>query len=219
MKLTFGEKQPYRVWYQYLQTCLNDKELSKKVNRTFYKEWHLNRVKTEKFDKWLKDHEHLFVDSETQMRIFKGTRKPNTVLLEVPLNYSITQAQRELGKVLDDKLNKRLSKYAVTSTRGLLLPQLDYYLYMWQTKAKHKDNITSEEIWGIVYEYVQTRQAKVRTLVKQGKLRGRFLMGEITHDKKYNINKGVMISKNLRKCNRILNNVCNGTFPGDFALK
>ena len=112
MKLTFGEKQPFRVWYQYLQTCLNDKELSKKVNRTFYKEWHLNRVKTEKFDKWLKDHEHLFVDSETQMRIFKGTRKPNTVLLEIPINYSVTKVQREVGKILEDELNKPLSKFS-----------------------------------------------------------------------------------------------------------
>ena len=47
MALTFGEKQPFRVWYQYLQTCLNDKELTNKVDRQFYKDWHLNKVKTE----------------------------------------------------------------------------------------------------------------------------------------------------------------------------
>jgi hypothetical protein len=217
MALTFGEKQPFRVWYQYLQTCLNDKELSNKVDRQFYKDWHLNKVKTEKFDKWLKEHEHLFVDSDTQMRISKGTRKPNTVLLEIPINYSVTKVQREVGKILEDELNKPLSKFSITTSRGLLLPPLDFYLYCWKTKNKYKKK-SSEEIWEIVSDYIAKRQARVKTLVKQGKLRGRFLMGGVAHDKKYNINKGVMISKNVRKANRILNNVCKGTFPGNFAL-
>ncbi len=40
------EIQPYRCWYEYLQHSLNDSELSKKVNKTYYKDWHLNQVKT-----------------------------------------------------------------------------------------------------------------------------------------------------------------------------
>ena len=46
MELTFKELQPYRLWYEYLQTALNDSTLSKKVNQSYYKEWHLNQVKT-----------------------------------------------------------------------------------------------------------------------------------------------------------------------------
>ena len=53
-------KQPYRLWFQYLQECLNNKEYSKKINKDFYKLWHLNKVKTEKFDTWFKSHSHLF---------------------------------------------------------------------------------------------------------------------------------------------------------------
>lgn len=50
MSFTFGEKQPFRVWFDYLKTCLNDETLSKQVDRKFYKDWHLNSVKTQKFD-------------------------------------------------------------------------------------------------------------------------------------------------------------------------
>jgi len=33
MKLTFKEQQPIRLWFEYLKVCLNDKDLSKRVNR------------------------------------------------------------------------------------------------------------------------------------------------------------------------------------------
>ena len=63
-------KQPYRLWFQYLQTCLNDEVLSKKVNRDFYKSWHLNKVKTQKFDTWFKEHSHLFEEYDTDIKLY-----------------------------------------------------------------------------------------------------------------------------------------------------
>ena len=72
MKLSFGERQPFRIWYQYLQTCLNDNDFKDKVNKNFYKDWHLNSVKTQKFDTWYKTHEHLFTDiSKPKEEIWK----------------------------------------------------------------------------------------------------------------------------------------------------
>ena len=50
MKLSNKEIQPYRIWYEYLQTALNDKSFSNKVNKNFYKDWHLNLVKKQKFN-------------------------------------------------------------------------------------------------------------------------------------------------------------------------
>ena len=54
MKLSFGERQPYRIWFDYLKTCLNDESLSKKVDREYYKSWNLSEIKNSKFDKWFK---------------------------------------------------------------------------------------------------------------------------------------------------------------------
>ena len=151
MKLSFGERQPYRIWFDYLKTCLNDESLSKKVDRNFYKDWHLSSVKTQKFDKWYKTHEHLFTDITTIMKISSGTKSSNSILLEVPLNYSITKVQREVGKVLENKLNKRLSKFTITSNRALILPPLDYFLYAWKLRHSNKD-IKLAELWTKVQE-------------------------------------------------------------------
>ena len=224
MKLSFGEKQPYRIWFDYLKTCLNDESLSQKVDRKFYKDWNLTSVKTQKFDTWLKTHEHLFTDTSTTMKISNGTKSSNSILLEVPLNYSITKVQREVGKVLGNKLNKRLSKFAITSNRHLILPPLDYFLYAYKTKRDNPKNLTLEDIWGKVNEHIKKRQNKfvgkisIKKLVEQGKLRGRFLMGQSPYDKNAR-NKAVIINRNIKKAKRILDNVCKGVFPGNYSLE
>jgi len=207
MKLTFGERQPFRIWFDYLKTCLNDELLSKKVDRKFYKDWHLTSVKTQKFDAWYKTHEHLFTDITTTMKISSGTKSSNSILLEVPLNYSITKVQREVGKVLENKLNKRLSKFTITSNRPLVLPPLDYFLYAWKLKHSNK-NYKLEEIWEKVNEHIKKRQGRVSKLLEKGKLRRRALASG---------NKAIIISRNINKAQKILENVCKGIFTGNYS--
>ena len=207
MKLSFGERQPYRIWFDYLKTCLNDESLSKKVDRKFYKDWHLTSVKTQKFDTWYKTHEHLFTDITTTMKISSGTKSSNSILLEVPLNYSITKVQREVGKVLENKLNKRLSKFTITSNRPLVLPPLDYFLYAWELKHSDK-KLKLEEIWEKVKKKIDQRQGKVSKLVGKGKLRRRALASG---------NKAIIISRNINKAQKILENVCKGIFTGNYS--
>ena len=211
MKLSFGERQPYRIWFDYLKTCLNDESLSKKVDRNFYKDWHLSSVKTQKFDKWYKTHEHLFTDTSTTMKISSGTKSSNSILLEVPLNYSITKVQREVGKVLENKLNKRLSKFTITSNRALILPPLDYFLYAWKLRHSNKD-IKLAELWTKVQEYILKRQGKVSKLVGKGKLRSRALSSGDSNERK-----AILISRNINKAQKILENVCKGIFTGNYA--
>ena len=211
MKLSFGERQPYRIWFDYLKTCLNDESLSKKVDRKFYKDWHLTSVKTQKFDTWYKTHEHLFTDITTTMKISSGTKSSNSILLEIPVNYSITKVQREVGKVLENKLNKRLSKFTITSNRALILPPLDYFLYAWKLRYSNKD-IKLAELWTKVQEYIQKRQGKVSKLVGKGKLRRRTLASGDTNERK-----AILISRNINKAQKILENVCKGIFTGNYA--
>ena len=211
MKLSFGEKQPYRIWFDYLKTCLNDESLSQKVDRKFYKDWNLTSVKTQKFDTWYKSHEHLFTDITTTMKISSGTKSSNSILLEVPLNYSITKVQREVGKVLGNKLNKRLSKFAITSNRHLILPPLDYFLYAWKLRHSNKE-IKLAELWTKVQEHIQKRQGKVSKLVKNRKLRSRALQSGDSNERK-----AILISRNINKAQKILENVCKGIFTGNYA--
>ena len=211
MKLTFGERQPFRIWFDYLKICLNDESLSEKVDRKFYKDWHLTSVKTQKFDTWYKTHEHLFTDITTTMKISSGTKSSNSILLEIPVNYSITKVQREVGKVLENKLNKRLSKFTITSNRALILPPLDYFLYAWKLRYSNKD-IKLAELWTKVQEYIQKRQGKVSKLVKNRKLRSRALQSGDSNERK-----AILISRNINKAQKILENVCKGIFTGNYA--
>ena len=211
MKLSFGERQPYRIWFDYLKTCLNDESLSKKVDRVFYKDWNLTSVKTQKFDTWYKTHEHLFTDTSTTMKISSGTKSSNSILLEIPVNYSITKVQREVGKVLENKLNKRLSKFSITSNRALILPPLDYFLYAWKLRYSNKD-IKLAELWTLVQEHIQKRQGKVSKLVKNKKLRSRALQSGDSNERK-----AILISRNINKAQKILENVCKGIFTGNYA--
>ena len=211
MKLSFGERQPYRIWFDYLKTCLNDESLSKKVDRVFYKDWNLTSVKTQKFDTWYKTHEHLFTDTSTTMKISSGTKSSNSILLEIPVNYSITKVQREVGKVLENKLNKRLSKFSITSNRALILPPLDYFLYAWKLRYSNK-NIKLAELWTLVQEHIQKRQGKVSKLVKNKKLRSRALQSGDSNERK-----AILISRNINKAQKILENVCKGIFTGNYA--
>ena len=211
MKLSFGERQPYRIWFDYLKTCLNDESLSKKVDRNFYKDWHLSSVKTQKFDTWYKTHEHLFTDITTTMKISSGTKSSNSILLEIPVNYSITKVQREVGKVLENKLNKRLSKFTITSNRALILPPLDYFLYAWKLRHSNKD-IKLAELWTKVQEYILKRQGKVSKLVGKGKLRSRALASGDSNERK-----AILVSRNINKAQKILENVCKGIFTGNYA--
>ena len=211
MKLSFGERQPYRIWFDYLKTCLNDESLSKKVDRVFYKDWNLTSVKTQKFDTWYKTHEHLFTDTSTTMKISSGTKSSNSILLEIPVNYSITKVQREVGKVLENKLNKRLSKFSITSNRALILPPLDYFLYAWKLRYSNK-NIKLAELWTKVQEHIQKRQGKVSKLIKNKKLRSRALQSGDSNERK-----AILISRNINKAQKILENVCKGIFTGNYA--
>ena len=211
MKLSFGERQPFRIWFDYLKTCLNDESLSEKVDRKFYKDWHLTSVKTQKFDTWYKSHEHLFTDITTTMKISSGTKSSNSILLEIPVNYSITKVQREAGKVLGNKLNKRLSKFTITSNRALILPPLDYFLYAWKLRHSNKE-IKLAELWTKVQEHIQKRQGKVSKLVKNRKLRSRALQSGDSNERK-----AILISRNINKAQKILENVCKGIFTGNYA--
>ena len=217
--MKFKELQPYRVWYQYLQTCLNDKVLSKKVDKEYYKNWNLNLVKTTKFDKWFKTHQHLFV-SKDKAKIVNKKTNDESILLEIPQFYPISKIQKELpqilkGKIVETKLTHNL--------RNINTPALDSFHYAWKFKKKYPKK-KLEDIWKLCDDLINKRQSKVKTLVAKGKLRQRQQQGygrEAQTGKSMKLvkskNKAIMISRNILKAQKILQNVCIGQFPGHYS--
>jgi len=209
--MNFKELQPYRVWYQYLQTCLNDKVLSKKIDREYYKNWNLNLVKTTKFDKWFKSHQHLFV-SKGKARVVSKKTNNESILIEIPQFYPISKIQKELPQILKGKI---IETKLTHNTRNINTPALDSFLYAYNFRKKYPKK-KLEDIWELCDEFINERQKKIKTLVEKGKLRARKQQG-VGSGIKQKKNKPIMISRNILKATRILENVCKGQFPGQYS--
>ena len=209
--MNFKEVQPYRVWYQYLQTCLNDKVLSKKIDKEYYKNWNLNLVKTTKFDKWFKSHQHLFV-SKGKARVVSKKTNNESILIEIPQFYSISKIQKELPQILKGKI---IETKLTHNTRNINTPALDSFLYAYNFRKKYPKK-KLKDIWELCDEFINERQKKIKTLVEKGKLRARKQQG-VGSGIKQKKNKPIMISRNILKATRILENVCKGQFPGQYS--
>ena len=221
MKLSFKEVQPYRIWYEYLQTALNDKSFSNKVDKKYYKDWHLNLVKKQKFNQWIKSHEHLFTQSDkSEIKLFEGKRTPNTLLVEIPVSFNVQRIQRDIGKAVKGKVAKAQThqRFKIQTNRPLQTAPLDYF--RWAYEYKQSGKLKLEEIWTKVNQKQIDRQKKVAKRVerylKTGKgIRKRALStGGFTKTDK---NKAVLISRNIKKAQNILTNVCKGVFPGNYS--
>tara|TARA_S200000501_G_C20698218_1_gene688317 strand:+ start:132 stop:803 length:672 start_codon:yes stop_codon:yes gene_type:complete len=221
MKLSNKELQPYRIWYQYLQTALKDKKFSNKVDKNYYKDWHLNLVKKLTFNQWIKTHEHLFTQSDkSEIKLFEGKRTPNTLLVEIPVSFNVQRIQREVGKAVKGRVAKTQSniRFKIQTNRPLQTAPLDYF--RWAYEYKQSGKLKLEEIWTKVNQKQIDRQKKVAKRVerylKTGKgIRKRALStgGFAKVDK----NKAVLISRNIKKAQNILINVCKGVFPGNYS--
>ena len=213
--MEFGELQPYRVWFDYLKTCLLDEKLNKKIDKEYYKSWNLSEVKNSTFNKWFKTHSGLFTSKGT-IKIVSKVSNPQAITIEIPTNFKIKEIQREIPKLLKDKVNKSTSRFILTHQRkNIKTIALDSFLIAWKFRQKNKDK-RLEDIWELTNNKIDERQSKVKTLLQKGKLRRRKLQGIGSGIKSFK-NKSVIISRNILKASRILENVCKGNFPGEYS--
>ena len=138
------------------------------------------------------------------------------ITIEIPTNFKIKEIQREIPKLLKDKVNKSISRFILTHQRkNIKTIALDSFLIAWKFRQKNKDK-RLEDIWELTNNKIDERQSKVRTLLQKGKLRRRKLQGIGSGIKSFK-NKSVIISRNILKASKILENVCKGNFPGEYS--
>ena len=220
--ISFGELQPYRVWFDYLKTCLLDDKLQKKVDKEYYKSWNLSEIKNSKFDEWFKTHSSLFTSKGT-IKIVNKITNHQAIILEIPTNFQIKEIQRTIPKILEGKVNKSTSRFVLTHQRKHIKTiALDSFLIAWKFKQNSKDK-KLEEIWELTNIEIDKRQSKVKTLLQKGKLKRRKLQGvnysqtgksgKLIKSK----NKSIIISRKILKAHKILENVTKGHFPGEYS--
>ena len=104
--MEFGELQPYRVWFDYLKACLLNEKLNKKIDKEYYKSWNLSEIKNSTFNKWFKTHSGLFTSKGT-IKIVSKISNPQAITIEIPTNFKIKEIQREIPKLLKDKVRSK----------------------------------------------------------------------------------------------------------------
>jgi len=241
MKLDMKEIQPYRCWYEYLQHTLNDSELSKKVNKTYYKDWHLNQVKTKTFNQWIKTHEHLFINKEVQsIKLLENKRTPNTVAVEIPINYTVQRIQNEIGKTVKGLVAQQQvsSRFKLHIKRSFQSRTFDWFLWAYEFHSiklpSGKKKYSLDEVFDLVEEKQEKRQVKVKKRSNARNMQRNLPKGtqeyyqkkryDGTHDLSAGTRRtsasrqnAVYILRNVAKARKILNNVCNGQFPGQYS--
>ena len=192
-----------------------DEKLNKKIDKEYYKSWNLSEIKNSTFNKWFKTHSGLFTSKGT-IKIVSKVSNPQAITIEIPTNFKIKEIQREIPKLLKDKVNKYTSRFILTHQRkNIKTIALDSFLIAWKFRQKNKDK-RLEDIWELTNNKIDERQSKIKTLLQKGKLRRRKLQGIGSGIKSFK-NKSVIISRNILKASKILENVCKGNFPGEYS--
>ena len=189
-------KQNIRVWFNYLQTAIKHKY---KINKEYYRTWHLTQVRTLKFDAWWKTHKHLFAHKEF-------------VKVKIDNSLSYADAVKEVKKQLVGKVDKK-SSFQITSDRFRYL-QVDDYLKCWRRRIEKKQTYVK-----IGVDLLKEYQKKEQVYSKSTKLiRRKFTNKKIEEWRSQN-KKEVMLQIVRRKvlnAQKIIENTAKGQFTGEY---
>ena len=190
--------QNIRVWFNYLQTAIQQKYV---INKEYYRAWHLTQVRTLKFDKWYKTHEHLFADK-------------NYISVRVLDSLSVDDALKQVKKQLFNKVGKTV-QFQITNKRFRYL-EVDDYLKCWKLR---KDK-------GLTYQEVGERidrdyKKKEKLYVKSSKMiKRKFTKKELDE---YNKNDGTtdevllqIVRRKVLNAETIIKNTAKGQFTGKY---
>ena len=203
-KLIESRIQKYRLHYDYLKTCL-DFPNDFKVDKSKYTHWKLNLVSKYKFNQWWsKIGSGLFEKQIEQVQEVKTTKQSNSsTFVEIPLDTPTEYAIEKIRDILQSKTSKKTNK----RLRPL---QLQIYLETFKLRKQKKKLLE-------VAKLLREKRIKIMNTHK-----GRALMKEertlnfLPKEMLYYVKQRIIIrfSKNAKT---ILQNVCKGTFPGQYT--
>ena len=187
-----ANKQYIRVWFDYLKLAIQQKM---KIDRSFYRKWHLDIIKETKFNDWWKEHEHLFT-----------IKKYHTIRIDTSL--SMKEALKQAKEKLEGNVDKS-SEFQISSDRFRYV-EVDDYLKVYKRRLKgdthqiiafdiEREYLKKEE------KYKKNKGLLLRKMQRVGH--------EIKSDEKNVIRKSI---RRVNKAKTILKNVSKGVFPGKY---
>ena len=204
-KLIESRIQKYRLHFDYLKTCLefpNDF----KVDKSKYTHWKLNLVSKYKFNQWWsKVGSSLFEKQIEQVKEVRTTRQSNTsTFIEVPKDIPTEYAIEKIRDILQ-------SKTSIKTNERLRPLELQIYLETFKLRNQKKN----------LLEVAKLLREKRLKIMKTHKSRA-LMKDERTvkfldrRDMDYYVIQRIILRYNLH-AKKILQNVCNGIFPGQYT--
>lgn len=228
----------YRLHFNYLKTCLkHPKEF--KVKKSHYSGWQLDKVKSLTFDRWWssiggklfgKKLEHI-----KQIRTSTITQKDNAIVLQIPTDSPVEHSIQKIREILH---TKKTSSKDNTDQRNHHL-KLEIYLDAWNLK-RGVWNKRKKKYEQLTLLQIRRRLVAKRKLLIKKRLGKSFLDPEkgktvamdrdktqkflkyTPDDKKKDATEGIrnlerQISRYKLNAKKILDNVCEGEFPGQYS--
>jgi hypothetical protein len=190
------------------------------ANKKFYADWEIE--KAGRFDRWWKDHRHLFEERYSVRELKRGEdpNDPDSIVVEIPLRKSTVEILSDVEKLIEsalEKQNRKSRKIKTKSSARFSLTEgtepkweaisnmLSFYrrVYLKNPKLRKKDLRVKAE------EYFKNRQGKKGT----GKVPDAFFL---------RLNEGSQdrVERNMRRyllrTRTIILNVAKGEFPGKY---
>ena len=197
--------QKYRLHYDYLKTCL-DFPNDFKVDKSKYIHWKLNLVSKLTFNQWWsKVGSDLFNKEIEQVKEVRTARQSNTsTFIEVPNDTPTEYAIEKIRDILQ-------SKTSTKTTERLRPLELQIYLETFKLRNQKKK----------LLEVAKLLREKRLKIMKTHKSRA-LMKDERTvkfldrRDMDYYVIQRIILRYNLH-AKKILQNVCNGIFPGQYT--
>ena len=204
-KLIESRIQKYRLHYDYLKTCL-DFPNDFKVDKSKYIHWKLNLVSKHTFNQWwTKVGSDLFNKEIEQVQEVKTTKQSNSsTFVEIPLDTPTEYAIEKIRDILQSKTSKKTNK----RLRPL---QLQIYLKTFQLRKEKKTLLEVAKL---------LRKQRIKIM---GTHKGRALMKDertVRFLDRQNMDYQDIQRQIIRfntNAKKILQNVCKGTFPGQYT--
>ena len=219
--------QSYRVHFTYLKTCLKySQEFT--VDKSKYKGWNLDLVKSSSFNTWWskigRDLLGKKLESIRQIKTPSFNPRPNTIVLEIPNDNPTEYSIEKIRTILNQSQSKPKREKRIHHLK------LEIYLESWILRRQDKLKLLQirrtlrDKRKKLLKERGNSRVAMKRFGTSKSAPMSveNFLKYKFDHDPEVNGNNLKTLQRQISRYNKnaetILNNVCNGQFPGDYTI-
>ena len=168
--------QMYRMWFLFLRLGLdcednnipivdyvNNKKIKVKVNKKFYKEWDLDRVRNDTFDSWWNDKRSMFIESKPTV-VDEIIEDDNSIYLRIDKRSKIEDVVKELRAIIKPTPNFT-SKFGIQKQHKYIPTHVKYNVFVWRQSGYTRTEIL--KMLNQSYKYYDTRTPKDESSVRR----------------------------------------------------